>query len=149
MLARRGAAPASRPRLGWRWPPSACWLAVVVLGVDPVFSVVTALPGFRTAHNGRMVILVLSSWRMLAGWGLDDLIGSRDRLAAVDAPWRSALRSAIFASRSSGWRLTGQLEPGRLGAALDVAWGFADPPRVRPGRQPIARTVDVVRMSAL
>ncbi len=49
-----------------RWPSRS--------GVEPFFAIVTALPGFSTAHNGRLVIFLLLALALLAGWGLDELV---------------------------------------------------------------------------
>jgi Bacterial membrane protein YfhO len=113
----------------------------VVLGVEPIFSAVTAVPGFRTAHNGRMVVLVLFALAMLAGWGLDEL-------TRRDPPPRPRRNLAIGAAAlifcvPIVWMLVaGTISPGRLGSALEVAWGFADPPPPLAGR---ARDADVLR----
>jgi len=133
---------------------------VVVLGVEPVFTAVTSLPGFRTAHNGRMVIFVLLALALLAGWGLDEL--TRD-----DAPERSrrglAVGAAvlIFCAPVLGMAAYGSIAPDRLGDALEVAFGLADPPPPVIGKardvdvlravgDPVPQsTVDTIRMSAL
>lgn len=120
----------------------------VVLGVDPFFSLVTALPGFSTAHNGRLVFLVLFSLAMLAGWGLDELTRlelprpSRRRLALAAA-------AAIFCAPIAWMLLAGTLAPGQLKPALEVAWGFADPPAAPRGQTPESDTFGIVRLSAL
>ena len=131
----------------------------VVLGAEPIFSIVTALPGFRTAHNGRMVILFLFVLAMLAGWGLDELTrGEQPR------PRRAATLAAgalIFCGPVVWLIASGNIAPDRFGAALEVAWGFADPPAPAPpgpGDDGVLRavaepvpesTVEIVRLSAL
>jgi hypothetical protein len=120
----------------------------VVVGADPMFSVITALPGFRTAHNGRLVFLVLFCLAMLAGWGLDEVFASRQpgqrqrRLALAAA-------AAIFAVPFVWMLVAGALTPDKLGGGLRVAWGFEDPPSTPAGQLPAAAVVDIVRMSAL
>ena len=95
----------------------------VVLGVEPLFALVTALPGF--AHRAQH-----AAWRssralalaLLAGWGLDELSragGSRPR-AAARRRTGGVLRAAVA---GRGRRAPPRAE---LGAALAVAWGFAD-----------------------
>ena len=132
----------------------------VVLGTDPIFSLVTALPGFSTAHNGRMVILFLFVLAMLAGWGLDDLTrrdrpSPRRRIAVV------AVSAAIFLVPVVWLVASGNLALGRFGDALEVAWGFADPPApaaasgddggvLGPSLEVVPRsTLEIVRLSAL
>ena len=132
----------------------------VVLGVDPFFSAVTALPGFSTAHNGRLVFLLLFILALLAGWGLDEL-SSRAPPSPVRARWVLGAAVAIFCIPLVWLGANSSIRPGVLGSALKVAWGFADPPPPVPGPlrdadalravgDPVAQhTVDIVRMSAL
>jgi hypothetical protein len=132
----------------------------IVLGVEPIFSAVTSLPGFRTAHNGRMVVFVLFSLAMLAGWGLDELT----RREAVPPLRRNlALGAAllIFLVPFVWMFAAGTLAPGRLGSALEVASGIVDPPPplagaardgdlLRAAGDPVPQdTVDTIRLSAL
>lgn len=124
----------------------AVFCALMVLGVPPVFDVVTQLPGFSAAHNQRLLIYVLLGLGLLAGWGLDDL-------AARDLP-SPARRRLVFAAAATlavvplAWTaLAGTLTLDGLGTALEVAWGFADPPPVNPSDP--GGAADVVRMSAL
>jgi hypothetical protein len=132
----------------------------VVLGVEPIFWAVTHLPGFRTAHNGRMVVFVLFALALLAGWGLDDL--SRREL-----PERTRRRLAIGAVTAIfcfpfAWMLAaGTIDLGRVRDGLHIAWGFADPPApaagsardadlLRAAGDPVPlETVAAIRMSAL
>jgi hypothetical protein len=120
----------------------------VVVGVDPIYSAVTALPGFRTAHNGRLVFLVLFALAMLAGWGLDEL-SRRDPVPLV--PRRMALGAAvaIFCVPIAWLLMAGTIAPSKLGPALEVAWGFADAPRVPHGQAPDGDTAAIVQFSAL
>jgi hypothetical protein len=117
----------------------------VVLGIDPVFSAVTALPGFRTAHNGRLVFLVLFVLALLAGFGLDELARNerpRRRLALTPA-------AVIFCVPIVWMLVAGAIAPSKLSPALKVAWGFADPPTAPRGQVPDGNTVAIVRLSAL
>jgi hypothetical protein len=120
----------------------------VVLGVDPLFSAVTALPGFRTAHNGRLVFLVLFCLAMLAGWGLDE-ITSREPAARGRRRAALAVAAAIFAVPFVWMLVAGTLAPSKLGSGLKVAWGFVDPPKARAGELPPQNVYGIVRMSAL
>ena len=126
----------------------AALVAAVVLGVDPVFSAVTALPGFETAHNSRMVIFVLFALALLAGWGLDDL-GRRAAHPRARGRVALGLAAAIFCAPAAWMLVRGAIAPGSIGAALEVAWGFADPPSAPPGQTPGQDIVDIVRLSAL
>ena len=51
----------------------ALFCGLMVVGADPVFWLVTKLPGFSAAHNQRLLIYVLLGLALLAGWGLDEL----------------------------------------------------------------------------
>jgi hypothetical protein len=97
------------------------------LGLGKVARTLVELPGFRTAHNGRMIILVLVALALLAGWGLDDI--SRRELPAR---WRRRLAvaaaTAIFCVPFAWMLIAGTLDLGELRPALGVAWGFQDPP---------------------
>jgi hypothetical protein len=127
---------------------SALFVLAVVLGVDPFFSAVTALPGFSTAHNGRLVFLVLFCLAMLAGWGLDDL--THRQLAPLGRRRMALAAAAVIFCVPIVWMLVaGTLAPSKLGSALEVAWGFADPPAPVPGIAPNQDVVGIVRLSAL
>jgi hypothetical protein len=120
---------------------------LVVLGVSPVADVVVALPGFRTAHNGRMVIFVLMVLALLAGWGLDELTGRElpsltRRRAALGAA------AAIFCFPIAWLIVAGTLDLGELKPALKVAWGFRDPPQAFSVGQ-LAAVAPIVRLSSL
>ena len=102
---------------------------LVVFGIDPLFRIVTALPGFAQAHNTRLAVVACLALALLAGWGLDELVGGRlhpsRRLAAFLA--------AVVALPLVAVALGAPWEAGALGEALEVAWGFADGrPRPRP-----------------
>ena len=49
----------------------------VATGLQPIFDIVTVLPGFSTAHNGRLAVVFVFCAALLAGWGLDDLMADR------------------------------------------------------------------------
>ena len=120
----------------------------VVVGADPFFSAVTALPGFRTAHNGRLIFLVLFALALLAGWGLDELT-NRELAARTRRRLALAGAVAIFCVPFVWLAASGAIDLHQLRPALDVAWGFADPPTAAAGAAPDARTVDVIRLAAL
>jgi hypothetical protein len=123
--------------------------AAVVVGLDPVFWALTRLPGFSTAHNQRMLIFVLLALALLAGWGLDDLssrkpLGRRRRALVLGAA------ATIFCVPFVWMAVSRTLSSDGLRTALEVAWGFADPPPVNPlnpGEHPLA--IEIVHMSAL
>ena len=94
---------------------------MVVLGVPPVFQIVTHLPIFSGGHNGRLAILALLCLALLAGWGLDDLL-ERPRRAAI---WAAA---TIFALPIAYTVLRGRTALDAVGQGLKTAWGFATPP---------------------
>lgn len=125
----------------------AVFCGLMVVGADPVFWLVTQLPGFSAAHNQRLLIYVLLALGLLAGWGLDELTSDR-------RPPRAKRRLVLavcagLACVPLAWMLlAGTLAPAELGRGLEVAWGFADPPpvdRLDPGNA----AADAVRMSAL
>jgi hypothetical protein len=97
----------------------------IVVGLEPIFGIVTSLPGFHTAQNSRMAVLFLLCVALLAGWGLDDLSGRRP------TPWRRraliGLSGALLCLPLVWVALRGELSLGHLGRALDVAWGFVKP----------------------
>ncbi|HKP21004.1 MAG TPA: DUF6541 family protein, partial [Thermoleophilaceae bacterium] len=100
--------------------------ALMVLGVDPVFWLVTKLPGFSAAHNQRLLIYVLLGLALLAGWGLDEL--TRERPASARRRLVIAACGVLAAVPIVWMAAAGTLAPGQLGRALEIAWGFADPP---------------------
>jgi hypothetical protein len=115
-------------RSGERWAVAlyAVFCACMVVGIRPVFNVVSALPGFSAAHNERLLIYVLLSLALLAGWGLDDLTTIR-----LPRPGRRlvlAAGGAILLVPVAWMVLAGSLNVHRLGDGLRVAWGFAHPP---------------------
>lgn len=92
---------------------------VIVTGLDPIFAVVTSLPGFDDARNSRMIILVLLCLALLAGWGLDALSES------IPPPSRRRVLLAVSASLLALpvlWVvLRGELSLSPLGKSLLVA----------------------------
>ncbi len=131
------------------WTVLGAGALLVVLGVQPGFGLVTALPGFKAAHNGRLVIYVLLALALLAGWGVDDLTARvRARRRGKVVP---ALALGIFLVPFAWLAAAGTVHASQLGAALKVAWGFAHPPLLPPDTQnPLDTTVaGIVRLSAL
>jgi Bacterial membrane protein YfhO len=121
----------------------------MVIGIDPVFSLVERLPGFSTAHNERLLIYVLFALALLAGFGLDELC---ERPLVRPARRRLVIGAAalLFAVPVAWMVLAGTLEPGRLGSGLRVAWGFEHPPPLDfPPTLRNAVTTQIVQMSAL
>jgi hypothetical protein len=100
---------------------------LVVLGVSPVADAVVTLPGFRTAHNGRMVIFVLLVLALLAGWGLDELT-SRQLPSVNRRKLALAAAAAIFVFPVVWLIVAGTLDLGQLKPALKTAWVFRDAP---------------------
>ncbi len=96
----------------------------VMLGVEPLFSIVTALPGFAQAHNSRLAIVACLALALLAGWGLDELTAGRLRPSRRLATYLAAVVAVplVVVALRAPW------EAGKLGEALAVAWGFADLP---------------------
>lgn len=124
-------------------------VACVVVGIPPVFQIVTALPGFKTSHNERMLIFVLFSLAMLAGYGLDDL-------SARELPARARRRlivgaAAVLVVVPIVWMvLAGTLTGADFGEALKVAWLFRHPPTlVFPPTAENAVATSIVRMSSI
>jgi hypothetical protein len=106
-------------------------VACVVVGIPPVFGIVSSLPAFSAAHNERMLIYVLLSLALLAGWGLDDLCS----IVPTRVQRRTALLacSALFCIPIVWLVIAGTLNVHVLGSALNVAWGFAHPAVPPPG----------------
>ncbi|HET9101947.1 MAG TPA: YfhO family protein [Solirubrobacteraceae bacterium] len=105
----------------------ALFCVCMVIGLPPVFHLVSSLPGFSAAHNERLLIYVLVVLALLAGFGLDDLSGR----VALPRPGRQAVTAAaaIITLIPVGWLLAAHtLSLAHLGGGLRVAWGFAHPP---------------------
>lgn len=100
---------------------------MVVLGLPPVFQVVTRLPVFSSGHNTRLAVLYLLCLALLAGWGLDDVIRrgvSRRVLLAAGALLAFPVLYTIVRSRSS-WDLLGDAFLVTVG--VHRAPGLSDP----------------------
>jgi hypothetical protein len=120
----------------------------MVVGIKPVFGLVSGLPGFSAAHNERLLIYFLLCIALLAGWGVDDLSVAR-------LP-RPSLRRAVLISAGVivcipiVWLLAaGTLSVSELGGGLRVAWGFEHPPLPASGLAIPASTGAIIRDSAL
>ena len=122
--------------------------ASMVVGFGPAFDLLTEYaPGFSSAHNQRMLIYCLFGLALLAGWGLDDLTGrefsGRGRTLLL------GFAGLIFLVPLVWMTGAGTLTTNGLRKAVEVAWGFADPPPVDPFDTRDAAVGNVVRMSAL
>ncbi len=116
----------------------------VVLGIPPVFEVVTALPGFSTTYNTRLTILFLLCVALLAGWGLDELSRRvpRERRMTV---LLAALGLGLVAVPVVALAAEGRISLRFLGDALGVASGFAHPPGLAsPDVEPVVRLAALV-----
>jgi hypothetical protein len=122
--------------------------ASMVVGTGPAFDVLTEYaPGFNSAHNQRMLIYALFGLALLAGWGLDDLSGR-----AAEGRRRTlvlGVATLIFLVPFVWMIGAGTLTTDGLKKALEVAWGFADPPPVNPFDTHDSAVGNVVRMSSL
>ncbi len=98
-----------------------------VLGQPPVADLMVLLPGFETAHNGRMVIFVLFALALLAGWGLDELSGG-ELPRGLPRGVVLAAAAAIFCVPFAWLLVAGTIDLGALRPALEVAWLFHEPP---------------------
>ncbi len=118
---------------------------LVVVGVPPLFEIVTALPGFATVHNTRLTILFLICVALLAGLGLDELTTHRASL-----PRRRLVLGGMVALLCVPlvWLVGARPSPSLLGTALELAWGFADP-RAQPADLPTTFDIHSIRLSAL
>ncbi len=127
----------------------ALFIVCMVIGIPPVFTVVTKLPGFAAAHNERMFIYFLVCLALLAGWGMDDLTGAM-RVPRLRARVLIGAAAAIVVVPIVWMLAAGTLKPSVLGGALKVAWGFSHPPQPPPTFD-VAGThsADIVRNSAL
>ena len=126
----------------------ALFCVCMVVGIKPIFGLVSGLPGFSAAHNERLLIYFLLCIALLAGWGIDDL-------SAVRLP-RPSLRRAVLISAGVivcipiVWLLAaGTLSLSELGGGLRVAWGFEHPPLPASGLAIPASTGAIIRDSSL
>ena len=115
-------------------------------GIPPFFDLVQKLPGFEAVRNGRLAVWAVLCVALLAGWGLDDLTGrefpaSRRRMVLAIALGLLALPIVIVVARAD-------IDPGALGDALRVAWGFTSPtPAVAPTAG--GQLSDVIKLASL
>jgi hypothetical protein len=109
-----------------------------------MFNLVEELPGFSTTHSQPMIAYFLLCVGLLAGWGLDELSAGgrhvrRRRLVLAT--------SGVVLCLPLVWMaVAGKLTSTGLWTALEVAWGFQDPPTPASGTDSAA---GIVRMSAL
>jgi hypothetical protein len=99
----------------------------VVLGIPPLFWIVSRLPVFSSGHNTRLAVLYLLCLALLAGWGLDDLVRrgvSRRVLAVAGCVAVAPVLYTVVRSRSS-WDLVGDALAVTFG--FDRAPGLSDP----------------------
>ena len=96
----------------------------VVLGVPPLFEIVSALPGFSSAHNTRLTILFLICVALLAGFGLDELTARRSALPRPRLILGVAV--AVFCLPLV-WLAGARPSLALLDTALGLASGLADP----------------------
>lgn len=146
-----------RPTL-MRWGVAlfALFSVCMVVGVPPVFTIVTKLPGFNSTHNEPMIIYFLLCIGLLAGWGLDELSSPRPLALArriLEGRGRQVVLgvAAVIFLVPFVWMLGAHtLTHQDFGQALKVAWGFSDPPRenVFIGSS-VARNARIVEMSSL
>ncbi|HVD57718.1 MAG TPA: hypothetical protein VNC17_12805, partial [Thermoleophilaceae bacterium] len=122
----------------------ALFCVVMVIGIPPLFDLVERLPGFSSTHQQPMIIFFVLCLGLLAGWGLDELSARRDALPRQGIVLAVAM--VIFLVPLVWMVGAGKLTATGLRTALEVAWGFADPPVPTSGESPEA---DIVRMSAL
>jgi hypothetical protein len=117
---------------------------VMVIGIPPLFDLIERLPGFSTTHQQPMIVFFVLCLGLLAGWGLDELSARRDALPRQGIVL--AVAAVVFFLPLVWMVAAGKLTATGLRTALEVAWGFADPPAPTSGESPEA---DIVRMSAL
>lgn len=126
----------------------ALFCVCMVVGIRPVFGLVTGLPGFSAAHNERLLIYFLLCVALLAGWGIDDL-GSL-RLPKPSLRRAVVVSTGVIVCVPVVWLLlAGTLSARELGSGLRVAWGFEHPPLPPAGVALPASTGAIVRDSSL
>ena len=121
----------------------------MIIGVKPIFSLVTRVPGFAASHNERLLIWFLACLALLAGFGLDDLCDRE--LPKVGIRRLVTGAAAVIFVIPIVWMLKAHSLVGHsLSAALKVAWGFQHPPLPPPFADPQTSSVaPIVRDSAL
>jgi hypothetical protein len=119
----------------------------IVIGFGPIAHVVFHLPGFRTAHNGRMLIFVLISLALLAGWGLDEL--SRRQLPPLRGrALAAAAATAIFCVPFVWMLVAGTIDLAYWRSAVKVAWLLRDLPSASSALE-AGRIAPTIRLGAL
>jgi hypothetical protein len=121
-------------------------ILVAIMGVEP-FAWFLQLPGFASAHNGRMVVFVLFALAMLAGWGLDELSSRSAAFPRRNVALAAAV--ALFCVPVVWMVAAGTLHPGQLKPALKLAWLFDDERPLNPLAAVSGTTVATIRLSAL
>ncbi len=99
---------------------------LVVLGIQPFFEIAGHVPGLDLTYLSRLTILYLLCIAILAGWGLDDLVRRRPKGGRAVAV--SAIASGILVLPVIVVFATGQSSLHFLRRAVNIAWGFAQPP---------------------
>jgi hypothetical protein len=130
----------------------ALWMAVL-LSIPPFLQIVTRLPVFSSGHNSRLAVLVVFPLALLAGFGMDDLLGGglsqRSRRLVLALGAGLLVLPLLYMLQAEGVVL------GQLKEAIKIAWGFINPPGVsladNGGRQcvPCDSAGDAIRLSAL
>ncbi len=127
-----------------------CFCVCMIVGIPPVFGVVSSIPGFSATHNERLLIYVLLSLALLAGWGLDDLSAAVPRLpSGLTRRWVLGACAVIFCIPVVWLVAAGTLNLGQLGHGLEISWGFSDPAIPAPGSPPSAAIAGAIRDSSL
>ena len=108
----------------------ALFCVCMVVGIEPIFGLVSGLPGFSAAHNERLLIYFLLCIALLAGWGIDDLSAGacRARRSARGARQRRASIVCIpivwlLAAGTLSLSETRRRPRGRLGLRASAAAG--------------------------
>ena len=119
-----------RARAGSAWR-SRCWAwpaLAMATGIQPLFDVLTQLPGFSTAHNSRLAVIFVFCFALLAGWGLDELT---EDVVARRALARRRLRGAggVTAGRDGG---QGHARTGPLRRRAEGRLGVLGSAQLRP-----------------
>jgi hypothetical protein len=119
----------------------------VATGLPPLFDVVSRLPAFDTSHNSRLAIVFVFAASLLAGWGLDEL--ARTPAAPRRARLVVGLCLALLIAPLLLMALEGTLGLERLGRALELAWGFADPEPGEPALEQVVRLASLLEWLVL
>ena len=112
----------------------------------PPFGLVAQLPGFDASNNGRLAVITVLCLALLAGWGADGLTGRP--LAGTRRRALLALAAVLLVAPAVFVAARGYLDPGRLGSALEVSWGFVDPRR-ELGAGTAEGLAELVRLASL